>query len=97
MNNQLFGISSVDSSTTRNQQEQTAPFKKEAAETIGAVVDRDGGWRGEGVCGHRPGAGKAAWAGGRSRLAGQAYQSGQSRSGQLVLYRIGVHDTGTRD
>ncbi|NCP67164.1 3-isopropylmalate dehydratase small subunit [bacterium] len=34
MNNQLFGISSVDSSTTRNQQEQTAPFKKEAAETI---------------------------------------------------------------
>jgi len=34
MNNQLFGIGAVDSSHIRNQQEQQAPFKKEAAETI---------------------------------------------------------------
>jgi 3-isopropylmalate dehydratase small subunit len=34
MNNQLFGIGVADASHIRHQQEQQAPFKKEAAETI---------------------------------------------------------------
>ena len=65
-----------------------------AAEAAGALADRGGGGRDQGVRRYRAGDGKAAGAGGGAGLAGQAHEPAEPRSGQLVLPGCDLHHAG---
>ena len=70
---------------------------KRRLKRLGAVADRCGRGRDQGLCRHGAGDGKAAGAGGGAGLAGQAYQPSGPRSGQLVLSGRDLHHAGAAE